>query len=133
MLAVLSITCFLVAGTVSGQERLVYKQEVVVTHKNNDYCFYRYSYDCKNWGDWVNKPPWNMLKYTYQIYKPQPVNQKIVSTMLGSVILDWLQNRPKVSGYYNFTTNPAYDWKNYGGDNYGTYSKKYFISTYTVY
>ena len=30
--------------------------------------------------------------------------------------------KKNISGYYNFTGNKNYDWKNFGGDTFGTYS-----------
>lgn len=98
-------------------------QEIVITYNEVDYAFMRESEDCVHWGYWYLKPPRDQTVKP-RSYKPRKVSNEIVWEMCGPAVIKFLENRPKVSGYYNFTDNKNYDWKKFAGDDYGTYSKK---------
>ena len=118
----LVIMGFGITKTVMGQTTQNFFQEVVMPYGDIDYCFRRESVDCKHWSEWINKPAWDNRKDA-QTYKPRRVDQKVVCKMLGSA-LSWLNSRPRISGYYNFSTNYNYDWPKFGGEHYGTYVKE---------
>jgi hypothetical protein len=106
-------------------------QEVAITYKGKDYSFHRHSSDYRykplHWGKWeqwpMNRKDQNSRSFPIGGLNPN-LDQREVSKMMGPAMLKWLDEQQTVSGYYNFTNNPMYDWENFGGDSYGTYSKK---------
>ena len=97
-----------------------YFQEIIVTHDNTDVCFMRESVDFRRWGNWMQRPPRDS---DAQIFKPKYLTHDYVEGIIGKEMIEWLNKRPRISGYYNFTKNKKYDWEKFGGESYGTYSK----------
>lgn len=100
-------------------------QEVHIEHKGVVRHFNRNLGPNQQWGLWEEWPPFDMRDNAHT-FRPQAVDQDEVKKILGP-LNDWLVKRAKevrVSGFYNFTSDPIHDWKKFGGDNYGTYSTK---------
>lgn len=125
MIAFIAILCALSMVAIAHGQQLVgnqyFFQEVIVNHNGEDVCFLRESVDCKRWMAWMRKPPRDS---DVQIFKPKYYANSNVERIVGKGIIEWLNNRPRISGYYNFTNNPNYDWKKFGGEDYGTYNKE---------
>lgn len=125
MLMMLILLC---SNTVCGQEfRIVDNslfQEVVVRHNGSDYCFHRTSSDARfkpfRWNDWEQWQPYKQNESSRK-FKPLKVDPEKVINIIGQKRLKWLEDRANnvgVSGYYNFTGDSSYDWKNFAGDTY---------------
>jgi len=149
MIAVVAVLCmFAMVAICSGQEATLTNggnglfQEVAITYKGKDYSFHRQSSDYRykplHWGEW-EQWPMNRKDQKARMFPTGGLNpnldQREVSKMMGPAMLKWLDEQQTVSGYYNFTGNPLYDWESFGGDSYGTYSKKKlsFMQTKTGY
>lgn len=99
-------------------------QSVIITSKDRIYCFYRRQVD----NEWQNWQEWPVHVYDRSIppksFKPKRVSQDGVEDIFGKELSDWLDSQRSVSGYYNFSNNKRYDWKEFVGYNYGTYTHK---------
>lgn len=125
MIAAIAILCALSMVAISHGQQLVgnqfFFQEIVVQNDDGVFCFMRESVDCKRWTAWMKKPPRDS---NAQIFKPKYYSNSNVERIVGRGLIEWLNNRPRISGYYNFTDNPNYDWEKFGGEDYGTYNKE---------
>ena len=127
MIGVIAVLCMLAMAAISLGQTLKevpsgISQTVIIRDNSNIRCFYREQLD-NGWSVWEEWAP-RRRDERFKIFTPRQVNQTVTNKLIGDNILKWLSKRPPVSGYYNFSANENYDWKEFGGDNYGTYSHK---------
>lgn len=132
MIALIAILCmFAMVAICSGQEptlRAVPQgifQRVQIEHKGVVRQFDRHMGQNDEWTIWEEWPAMDMRQNAHT-FRPRAVDQKEVAKVLGP-LNKWLDERGRsvrVSGYYNFTDNPIYDWRRFAGDTYGTYTKE---------
>jgi hypothetical protein len=132
MIAVIAILCVLATVAIcNGQEPILRAvpqgifQRVQIEHEGVVRQFSRHMGENDRWSIWEEWPAMDMRQDAHT-FKPRTVDQKDVEKVLG-VLNRWLDERGRtvgVSGYYNFTRNPIYDWKKFAGDSYGTYTQE---------
>jgi hypothetical protein len=102
-------------------------QEVVVYSRGRIRSFVRELDSNDNqWLPWVEYQPYKPNS-SVRIFKEQQVDQKEVVKAIGPAALRYIHrktDRGILSGYYNFSGNNNYDWKEFGGDNFGTWLQR---------
>ena len=124
MIAVIAVLCMITMVAICDGQELQeaptgISQTVTIKDQGNIRAFRRERLEA-NWSEWIEWAPKRSDEKS-KIFKPREVNQEVVNKIIGKDILKWLSKRPSVSGHYNFSGNKNYDWKNFGGDKFGTW------------
>lgn len=102
-------------------------QEVVVVKDGRVRSFCREG--VRRYGAWYEQTPipWGEVKKFYG-RKSWVVPQDEVREAMAPAVYDLFQRRDEVivSGYYNLSGDKRYDWTQFGGDRYGTFSRRPF-------